>query len=295
MKPKGMIDGTPDEIIRRNPLISVIVAVFNAVATLQRCIDSFSDQTYPDKELIIIDGGSNDGSLNVLEANANRITYWESKPDRGIYHAWNKGLAHTRGEWLYFMGADDYFWSSDVLDRMAPHLTAAYPPLAVVYGRRALVNDKGQTLSLWGQNWARIRQEFLQHQMTIPHQCLFHHRSLFLNGGFDETFRITGDYELLLRYLKWGEARFVENLIVAGMRVGGLSTTRTNLITMVRENIRAQKKNRIPVSVLHQGWAFAKIVARLGLLQVAGERGTARLTSIWHKLIQKPRGQRCFL
>ncbi len=67
------------------PLISVIVAVYNGAKTLQHCIDSVANQAYPHKELIIMDGGSTDGTVDILEANDDRIGYWESKPDRGIY------------------------------------------------------------------------------------------------------------------------------------------------------------------------------------------------------------------
>lgn len=98
-------------------MISIIVAVFNGKITLQHCIDSVAQQTYPNKELIIIDGGSKDGTVNLLEENRNKISYWISEPDRGIYNAWNKGLEQTTGKWIIFLGADDYLWDVRVLER----------------------------------------------------------------------------------------------------------------------------------------------------------------------------------
>jgi glycosyltransferase involved in cell wall biosynthesis len=92
-------------------MISVIVAVFNGAKTLQQCIDSVAGQTYPHKELIVIDGGSIDGTREILEGDATKLAYWVSEPDRGIYHAWNKALARARGDWICFLGADDYLWS----------------------------------------------------------------------------------------------------------------------------------------------------------------------------------------
>lgn len=86
------------------PVTSVIVAVYNGAKTLQRCIDSVSNQTYPQKELIIIDGGSADGTVDILRVNNDKIAYWKFKPDRGIYHAWNKALDHVQGAWIYFWG-----------------------------------------------------------------------------------------------------------------------------------------------------------------------------------------------
>ncbi|MEQ1667696.1 MAG: glycosyltransferase [Sulfuriferula sp.] len=88
------------------PLISIIIAVYNGKATLQQCIDSVVQQTYSNKELIIIDGGSKDGTVELLEENRNKFSYWESEPDRGIYNAWNKGLTQAKGEWICFLGAD---------------------------------------------------------------------------------------------------------------------------------------------------------------------------------------------
>ena len=96
------------------PKISIIVAVYNSKKTLQRCIDSVFSQTYPHKELIIIDGGSTDGTVDILRANNDKITYWKSEPDNGIYQAWNKALDHAKSDWICFLGADDYLWKPKV-------------------------------------------------------------------------------------------------------------------------------------------------------------------------------------
>ena len=100
---------------------SIIVAVFNRVKTLQSCIDSIFAQDYSDKQIIIIDGGSNDGTVELLKVNDKKIDYWESEPDRGIYHAFNKGIKHAKGDWIYFLGSDDYFWSHHTLSIVAHH------------------------------------------------------------------------------------------------------------------------------------------------------------------------------
>jgi Glycosyltransferases involved in cell wall biogenesis len=85
-----------------NPLFTIIVAVLNSKETLERCIESVNSQTYPYKELIIKDGGSTDGTVEILKNNDDKIAYWESSPDHGIYHAWNKALQYARGEWICF-------------------------------------------------------------------------------------------------------------------------------------------------------------------------------------------------
>ena len=78
--------------------VSIVVAVRNGAATVQRCIDSIASQTFAGREIIVIDGGSTDGTVEVLRLNASRLAYWVSEPDRGIYHAWNKALERASGE-----------------------------------------------------------------------------------------------------------------------------------------------------------------------------------------------------
>ena len=108
--------------INSTPLISVVIAVYNGKATLQQCLDSVTQQTYSHVELIVIDGGSTDGTVDLIRANAQKIAYWISEPDRGIYNAWNKALAQAKGDWICFLGADDYLWNAQVIERMAEQL-----------------------------------------------------------------------------------------------------------------------------------------------------------------------------
>src|SRR2546429_924550 len=89
---------TPSGTIALNPCISVVVPVLNNHATLRRCIQSVLTQEYGNCELIVMDGGSTDGSLDILHEYASKLAYWESSPDRGIYHAFNKGVEKATGE-----------------------------------------------------------------------------------------------------------------------------------------------------------------------------------------------------
>ncbi len=137
------------------PLITIIIAVFNGAKTLQQCIDSVAQQTYPNKELIVIDGGSGDGTLDLLKENQEHISYWISEPDQGIYNAWNKGLAQTNGDWICFLGADDYFWDPLVLDKMVRQLALTSPDIRVVYGQVMLLSSDGVSLHTIGEPWGK--------------------------------------------------------------------------------------------------------------------------------------------
>jgi glycosyltransferase involved in cell wall biosynthesis len=271
------------------PLISVIVAVFNGNATLQQCIDSVARQTYPNKELIIIDGGSTDGTVDLLSRNNALISYWISEPDRGIYHAWNKALKQVRGEWICFLGADDYFRNENVLSDMATHLVRAYPPIRVVYGRMAIVNSAGDELYRVGRPWEDVRKRFPA-VMCLPHPGLMHHRSLFADlGGFDESFRISGDYEFLLRELKQANALFIPDVVTVAMRQGGVSSNPSNTLASLREVRRAQRMHGFYLPRLPWLFAVARVWVRLALWKALGEAHARRVLDWGRQLAGKPR------
>jgi glycosyltransferase involved in cell wall biosynthesis len=264
------------------PLISVVVGVFNGVETLVRCIDSFSKQTYRNRELIIIDGGSEDGTRDLIESNSQHIAHWESERDRGIYHAWNKALQVVHGDWVYFLGADDYFVDDYVLARIAPHLKHRSMDVRVVYGRVNLVRKDGSVIGTFGSQWNR--EKFFQ-LMTLPHQGVFHHRSLFQEyGHFNEEFRIAGDYEFLLRDLKSRDPVFIGDVTIAAMQFGGMSSDGRLSIETLREIKRARDLNSIKVIPLSWLWAFIKAHARDFLDRSLGNQWTRVLVNIYRRL-----------
>ena len=265
--------------------ISIIVAVKNASKTLQICIDSIRAQTYPDKELIVIDGGSSDGTLEIIKKNSDQINHWVSESDKGIYNAWNKGLEHASGDWIYFLGADDFFWDRHVLERVSSELSRVSSDTIIAYGQVMLVDSAGGSLYPMGEPWANIKQRFRQ-VMCIPHQGVFHRSSLFKHlGNFNDSFRIAGDYEMLLRYLKANTPVFFPGIIVAAMRLGGLSSNPKNTLVTMREFRVAQKINGVsgpsPVWVL----ALCRVYIRLLLQKLIGQKFTNRVLD-WARGIQ---------
>ena len=283
----GQLNDVPARVA--SPLISIIIATYNSKATLQQCIDSVAQQTYPHKELIIIDGGSKDGTVELLEANTQKIRYWISEPDRGIYHAWNKALRKASGEWVCFLGADDHFWDMHVLTRMAGELAKLPPDIRVAYGQIMLLNGSGEQLYAVGEPWVRLTQRFLK-SMCIPHPGMMHRRSLFeQHGGFDESFRIAGDYELLLRELKTADAVFVPELVTVGMRQGeGESSHPGSTLRLLHETRCAQRMHgqRFPSS----SWLFSmmKVYLRLLLWRVFGEPIARKTLDFGRRIVGQP-------
>jgi glycosyltransferase involved in cell wall biosynthesis len=257
------------------PRITVIVAVLNSASTLQRCIDSFQNQTYPHKELIVIDGGSIDGSKEILIANGKSLTHWESKPDRGIYHAWNKGLKAASGEWICFLGANDYFWDNTVLMKMVPELVPAKSRgQRIVYGQVAYVSPSGEMLYVLSIPWQTARRK-LKHLMPFNHSGSFCHRHVFdEHGVFNETFRIAGDYEFVLRELRYRDAHYVPNVIVNAMTFGGISSSMQGRTLTVLEYYRARAMNGLHGFSWHLTIWYVRVILGEGLRRVFGDRFT---------------------
>lgn len=270
-------------------MISIVVAVFNGGATLQQCIDSVAQQTYPQKELIIIDGGSDDGTVELLEANNHKISYWSSEPDRGIYHAWNKALRKANGEWICFLGADDYFWDANVLTRMNNHLEKLPYDIRIAYGQIMLVNSHGESLYPVGEPWEKIRQRFKE-RMCIPHQGVMHRRSLFeRHGTFNESFRIVGDYEFLLRELKTADAVFLSDLIAVGMRQGtGKSSSPAAALLSLNETRRAQRLHGQRLPSLRWVMSWIKVHLRMVIWRMVGEEMARKVLDLGRRLLGQP-------
>lgn len=200
--------------------VSIVVAVLDESATLQRCLDSIAGQDYPDKELIVIDGGSTDGTLELLERNEKVIAHWETGSDRGIYSAWNKALERATGRWVCFLGADDYYLDASALREMAAVGDAEDADL--VCGRVWYVDGRGERQFEHGRpwNWDRMKRRH-----SVSHTGMLHHSRLFERcGRFDEGLRIAGDYEFLLRLGPGARAAFLDRAYLA-MGNAGVSTS----------------------------------------------------------------------
>ncbi|NOS81149.1 MAG: glycosyltransferase [Nitrospira sp.] len=212
------------------------------------------------RSLVVIDGGSKDGTVEILKQNSEKIRYWISEPDHGIYHALNKALGQSHGDWVCLLGADDYLWDSQVIEQKAPHLANAFPAVRVGYGQVALVNESGGALGSFGRPWSEMEPVFLTGEALNIHQATFHHRSLFeARGKFVGSFRIAGDYELLLRELRENKVLHVPHLVTA-MQHGGVSSHPSSKATAIREIIQARRMHNLAPSFnLVGAWLRAKM------------------------------------
>jgi len=226
--------------------ISIITAVRNGRATLADALDSALAQDHPDLELIVIDGASTDGTLEVIQRYAGRINQVVSEPDRGIYDALNKGLRLATGEAVGFLHADDVFADERVLSRIAAAL--ADPGVDACYGDLRYVRQDDPTRVVRHWRSGEYQRRRLAWGWMPPHPTFYARRAVYQRlGGFDTRYRIAADYDCLLRFLGTGRitCAYIPEVLVH-MRLGGASNrSLRNLLQKSREDYRALRHNQV--------------------------------------------------
>lgn len=219
-----------------NPLITIITSVYNGGSSLEKSILSVIRQDYDNIEYIIIDGGSTDESVKIIRNYQKHITYWISEPDNGIYDAWNKALQISNGEWIAFLGSDDYYKINAIstyVVKIKENNNCNY-----ISSRVQLISNQKKHNSVIGEKW---RWDTFSRYMNVAHVGSLHHHSLFKEfGWFDTSFKIAGDYEFLLRPGKNLRVDFVDK-VLCEMESSGLSSTSRKVF---RETTRAKMKNK---------------------------------------------------
>ncbi len=269
-------------------MISIIVPTLNAQLYIRRALDSLLLQTYADIEIIIIDGGSRDNTVNIVKSVIDpRISLVQST--MGIYASINIGITMSSKPWIYIMGADDYLWSKCVLSRVVARLPKEEDRFRIVYGSVAYVNHAGTTLQKLGVPWECCKSEF-KSRMVIPHQGVFHHRDLFkFHGLFDESFNYAGDYELLLRELINSDPFWLYDITVAAYQHGGGSSVPRNAIRVWREYRKAQLKNGIIFPSFDFLIRYSRTAIRVLAWRILGDRLGGRVDDFFRGLVGLPK------
>jgi glycosyltransferase involved in cell wall biosynthesis len=221
------------------PLVTVVTAVFNGQAYLAGCLESVLRQDYPNIEHIVLDGGSSDGTVEVLRKYDDRIAYWKSESDKGIYDAWNKALAMANGEWICFLGVDDVLLPGAVSAYM--DLAQSNPQAEYMSSRVRWVHPSGYQFT-YGKPW---KWPHFSRLMCIAHVGSMHRRSLYERlGTYDTSYRSAADYEFLLRARSHLNTVFMPTTTVL-MRAGGISDDSSVLHEAKRAKILSGGRNRM--------------------------------------------------
>ena len=216
---------------------TVIVATYNSVALLERTILSVLSQSYPARELIVQDGASTDGTLDILKKYDKHIN-WQSEPDAGLYDAWNKALDRASGDWGIFLGSDDFLINNDVLVKCHRHIKRLPKEILFAYGALAMgrnaVADEVDNRPLW-----EVYKRFCG-TMGLPFSGTFVRLALAQKYKFDPSFKVAGDFDFAARFLTHCNVARLP-LIVSYVERGGISNNRKH------DCVRLDERNRVLV------------------------------------------------
>lgn len=168
------------------PRITVVTISFNAIDAIEATILSVINQTYKNVEYIVIDGGSKDGTYDIIKKYSHNLSYHISEPDKGIYDAMNKGIAQATGDYVIFMNAGDSFYNNEAITQISPYLDGNS---TIVYGKlMRILND----CKFIGK---QERLELLATKDVIPHQATFIKLDYHKSHLFDTSYKSSGDYK----------------------------------------------------------------------------------------------------
>ncbi|HBM15441.1 MAG TPA: glycosyltransferase [Lentisphaeria bacterium] len=233
---------------KKNFLISITIVTvsFNAVKTIEQTILSVINQTYSNFEYIIIDGGSVDGTLDIIKKHAHNISYWTSEPDKGIYDAMNKGVVAAKGDYIIFLGADDTLTESCVIEKAASEIANnSFPD---IWCGSVRVIDK--SLNLCKEYYPMYNNKVELSKMALFHQSVFAKKNLLLEHKFDASLQIVADYEFFCWCAFNKRSISTGNLCIANFSMGGVSVTRVIKAFYERQKVlRRYAPNSNQVSV----------------------------------------------
>ncbi|PML61254.1 glycosyl transferase [Vibrio breoganii] len=226
--------------------VSIITATYNSESTIADTIASLEEQTYQNIEYIIIDGASQDSTLNVIESNSTRVSTLVSESDKGIYDALNKGIEAATGDIVGFLHSDDLLAYPEAISDLVETLKQDHSE--AVYADLEYVSKEDTTKVVRKWTSGQYEQQKLRSGWMPPHPTFFMKRDLYLKYGlFNLDYKIAADYDSILRYL-WVNNVTASYLpkVVTKMRVGGASNrSLANIIEKTKEDIQALKDNHL--------------------------------------------------
>lgn len=252
------------------PLVSIVTPSYNQAQFLDETIRSVLSQDYPNLEYLIVDGGSTDGSLEILHRYAHKLAWWVSEPDRGQTDAINKGFARAQGEILAWLNSDDTYLPGAISEAVA--YLQSHPQAGMVYGDANLVDDLGHVIGKFPArqtDYRRLRRGYVH----IPQQAAFFRAELWHRvGPLDPTFFFAMDYDLWVRLARISNLDYYPRLW-ANFRLHGTAKSIAADDRCWPEMLRVHKREggsriswlavKAKIRPLFYGWLPPKVKIRL--------------------------------
>lgn len=217
--------------------ISVVTVCYNAVQTLEKTMLSVLNQTYPDVEYIIIDGGSTDGTVDIIKKYADRLAYWVSEPDKGIYDAMNKGIKVATGEWICFLNSGDSFYERAILEKVFKDVDINNDFVDVIYGDMIL-NYSFVDLISYPLSLSMFNQTF-----PFSHPSSFVKLVYMKSMYFDTQYKFAADYDFFLK-LYCEKKKFAYKNMIISIFEAEKGASSKNKIRTWKEVMRINGNNR---------------------------------------------------
>ncbi|MBX2842598.1 MAG: glycosyltransferase [Flammeovirgaceae bacterium] len=220
------------------PKVTVITIVYNEVRNLEKTIKSVLSQTYSNLEYLVIDGGSTDGSIQVIKNFEDKIDFWQSESDNGVFDAMNKGIKKASGDYVNFMNAGDSFFNCNIIEDVfnLNHNSADF-----IYGDHEVIYDT------FKKEKKALPTYYLWKHMIFSHQSLFVKTLLLKENPFDLSFKIAADFNFIFNSFIEGKTFFNTELKIAIYAAGGKSES--GVIQAYKENWKVVKKHRKSLKV----------------------------------------------
>ncbi len=202
------------------PKISIITPVYNRVDMLEQTIQSVLSQGYPNLEYIIIDGGSTDGTVEIIRKYADKLTYWVSEKDNGMYHAIQKGMEHATGDVLAWLNSDDMYHTNAL--QIVGEVFATLPDVEWIVGTPTMYNAAGQCAKVFPSvrwSWKKFKSGRFR---WIQQESTFFRRSLWEKAGgkLELNYKLAADFELWVRFFQYAQLHTVSTML-GGFRLHG--------------------------------------------------------------------------
>ncbi|MCS5489190.1 glycosyltransferase family 2 protein [Algoriphagus limi] len=241
--------------------VSIITVTYNSALTLQDTIDSVASQDYPDIEYIVVDGGSQDGTVELIQKNQDTISQWISEPDNGLYDAMNKGIRMATGDVVGIINSDDFYHRPDSISQ----IVNAFQEFGTqcVYGDIRFVNPKNLEKTVRYYSSGRFAKHKFKRGIIPAHPTFFTYKKNFEKYGYYRTdYQIAADFELLVRFLhKHHLSHHYLPLDIMKMRTGGLSTRSWKSTLIInQEDLRACLENGVKTNYF---WLYSRYFKKL--------------------------------